>query len=285
MGNLGISNQTLDQFVKSPFRTKNTQKHLKYEDRYQTFSNTNKIKIEATLEMEKNYFIHLKVPSESQKGRLYYDVVVQFFTPSEKVESELTLKNYYVQFFSNSPGFIYKYAALYHIQGYLIEALVDKYQPGLIDTLPDKANSSYELYYDSSIYYACRYLQDHKLEALSKLDIKIRNKRTSKHFFDSIQDNESVGITRDVNNLEKAIKHEINADTKLSTEQEQKLLKKSPLAARQIFFRKNKTKSRRTTIKNSENPSKIRPKKSTSGSIHMVGSKKKIKSTRSTKKN
>ena len=102
MESLGISNQTLDQFIKNPFRTKNTQKQLKYESRYQEYSRTNKIKVNGTLEMEKNYFIHLKVPSESQKGQLYYDVVVQFFTPNKRVESELTVRHYYVQFFSNS---------------------------------------------------------------------------------------------------------------------------------------------------------------------------------------
>jgi len=284
MESLGISTQTLDQFVKNPFRTKNTQKQLKYEDRYQKFSKSNKIKIESTLEMEKNYFIHLKVPSESQKGRLHYDVVVQFFTPNKRVENELTVKHYYVQFFSNSPGFIYKYASLYHLQGYLIETLADKCQPGILDILPDKANSSYELYYDSSIYYACRYLQDHKIEILSKLNLKIHNSKTPVQFFDSIQDTESIGISRDVNNIEMRLKEEIRNDTKLSASQEQKLIKKSPLASRQIFFIKTKTHSRKTTVKGSTGPSKITAKKSTAKSTGNGRSIKRIKATKGTKR-
>lgn len=284
MDSLGISTQTLDQFVRNPFRTKDDQKRLKYEDRYQKYAKSNKIKVESTLEMEKNYFIHLKVPSESQKGQLYYDVVVQFFTPNKKVEKELTVKHYYVQFFSNSPGFIYKYASLYHLQGYLIETLADKYQPGILEILPDKANSSYELYYDSSIYYACRYLQDHRIEILGKLNIKIHNSKTAKQFFDSISDTETIGISRDVNSFERRLKEEIHKDTKLSASQEQKLIKKSPLAAKQIFHRKTKTRSRLTTVKDVSDKPKVHAKKSTFKSVANVKSVKRIKASKSTKK-
>ena len=149
MEQLKISHQTLREFIESPFGNPDNQKRLQYEDRYQKYKRNNKIRVEATLEIDKNYFIHLKVPSESQKGTtVYYDVVVQFFTTNSDVEKELNLRNYYVQFFSNSPGFVYQYATLYRIEGYLIETLTDKFTPGALEILPDKANKDYKLFQD-----------------------------------------------------------------------------------------------------------------------------------------
>ena len=118
MESLSISNQTLSQFMEAPFGVPNKLKNLKYEDRYQAYKKANKIKIDASLELDGDYFIHLKVPSESSEKELMYDVVVQFFDPDDNVKKALDLRGYYVQFFSNSPGFIYKYAALYKLQGY-----------------------------------------------------------------------------------------------------------------------------------------------------------------------
>lgn len=215
-----ISQQTLQEFLDRPFGLPNEQKHLQYEDRYQSYKKGNHIKVEATMELDKNYFIHLRVPSESQKGLSYYDVVVQFFTPNKEVETQLSIKNYYVQFFSNSPGFIYKYAALYKMNGYLIESLLDKFSPGMLDVLPDKANKTYELYFDSSIYYACRYILDNRLTIFGKLNFKILKKKSPSAFFAGIQDSEEAEINRNVAMIENQMKKEIHSDTRLGISKE-----------------------------------------------------------------
>lgn len=284
MESLGISHQTLKDFLECPFGTPNKQKHLKYEDKYQSYRKSNKIVIESSIEYEKNYFIHVKVPSESQKGSSYYDVVVQFFTSNEKVERELTVENYYVQFFSNSPGFVYKYASLYKLQGYLIETLYDKFDKGMLDVLPDKANSSYELYYDSSIYYACRYLLDNKVFTLGKLNIKIFKTKTPSAFFGDIQDTEAVTLSRSVTSLETSLKKEIKKDTKLSEQQEKKL-KKDPFFTKQINTKREKQRAKNSTFKDSKNNSKrVGATKSTTNksSIRVIKSSSKKRSTRST---
>ena len=66
MERLNISNQTLREFIERPFHQKNEQKYLKYDARYQVYKKSNKIKVVRVLEFEKNYFIHVTVPSESQ---------------------------------------------------------------------------------------------------------------------------------------------------------------------------------------------------------------------------
>ena len=267
MQNVGISQQTLQEFIDAPFGIPNKQKNLQYETKYRSFRDSHKIQVEATIEFEKNYFIHVKVPSESTNGKTYYDVVVQFFTPNERVEKEVTIQNYYVQFFSNSPGFIYKYAALYKLNGYLIESLCDKFESGTLDILPDKANKNYELYFDSSIYYACRYILDNKLTMLGKSNIMTFKTKTPSSFFRDIQDVESSSISRSITNLEASIKKEIAKDTKLSKEQEKKI-KEKPHLRNLLFGKKSSKGASKSTLKDKGDSSVkyIKPKKSSNKS-------------------
>lgn len=270
---LNISQQTLQQFLDAPFGIPNQMKNLKYEDRYQAFKKNNKIRIESSIEFEKNYFIHVQVPSESNKGLNYYDVVVQFFTPNPEVEKELSVEHYYVQFFSNSPGFVYKYSALYKMQGYLIESLYDKFDPGVLNILPDKANSSYELYFDSSIYYACRYLLDNKLRCLGKFNIKIFKTKPVKNFFNDIQDVESANISRQISSIESKLRTEIAKDSKLSVKEETKIKNKNDFYRREIG-RHNKKKAKEARMSTLKDPSQSAIKKAT-----VIGKKKATHST------
>lgn len=287
MDKLQISNQTLQEFLMNPFGISdnariNKSKYMTYESRYLSYKKNNKIKIESTLVYDGNYFIHLKVPSESQKGLTTYDVVVQFFTTDEKRKLDLTLEKYYVQFFSNSPGFVYKYASLYKLQGYLIETLYEKFQPGALDTLPDSANSDYELHYDSSIYYACRYLLDNKIRTLGKFNIKIFKSKNVNQFFNDIQDIESMDIIRTTTNFENSLKKEIQKDTKLSQDQEQKLIKKNKVLGKEVYDKKKRAKQPKLfTSKDSNGVKIIKPAKNTS---KRVVTKSKIRPSHSTKK-
>ena len=65
----------------APFYQQNNQRQLRYEDRYQAYKKMNRIKIAAVCEVDKDYFILVKVPSESNKGNYSYDVVIQFTPP------------------------------------------------------------------------------------------------------------------------------------------------------------------------------------------------------------
>lgn len=278
MRNLNISHQTLQEFIDKPFGIGNKEKNIKYRARYETFRKQNKIKVESAIEYEENYFVHIKVPSESQKGASYYDVVIQFFTPNAKVKRQLSLKNYYVQFFSNSPGFVYKYAALYKIEGYLIESLYGKFDPATLESLPTKANKNFELYYDSSIYYASRYILDNPFYVIGKLNIRSFKKKPVESFFGDIQSIEDLNLVRNVVDLETSLKKEIHRDTVLSQRQENDL-KKNKLITSQILKKKNAKIAKHSTFKNDSQQSKIikaKPK---------FGKKKKKTSTKSTMKN
>ena len=281
MESLGISNQTLQQFLDSPFGLPDkSQKHLKYESRYQVYKKANKIKLEGTHELDGNYFVHLKVPSESNNADIVYDVVVQFFPPT-KSNHDLDVGNYYVQFFSNSPGFVYKYAALYKIQGYLIESLIDKLGREALDRLPDKANSTYDLYYDSTIYYACRYLIDNRIFILGKLNLKLKRKSFD-NFFEAISDFESINMERDVSQLKKDITKEIQNDRKLSEQEELRLKKQNSHIGDSI---KSKRTGKSSTFKDG---TKTVVKKASGGtgkrSVKVISSKTKKSASKSTVK-
>ena len=243
MERLAISRQTLDEFVQDPFGQGHGQKRLEYETRYRSYRDSNRIVIAGTMELDGDYFVHVKVPSESQRGLSSHDVVIQFFTNNDITRKELTLKNYYVQFFSNSPGFVYKYAALYQLQGYLISSLQDKFTPGMLNVLPDKANKDYVLFYDSSIYYACRFLQDNRLSIFGKMSFKIYKHKSPTRFFRDIQDVETAEISRSVAGLEKNLLGEIKTDRKLSEQQERHLAMKNPLFRKEIQAKKTAQKS------------------------------------------
>lgn len=284
MAGLGISNQTLEDFIYSPFHKIDTElRRSKYEDRYQKYKRQNKIKIESTIEIDSNYFYHIRVPSESNEDVLY-DVVIQFFTTNEKVMKSLTLDRYYVQFFSNSPGFLYKYATLYKIEGYLIESLYDKFEEGTLDTLPDKANSSYDLYYDSTIYYACRYLIDHKIQVLTKLAFRLYRKKNEEQFFSDIQSMDEVAVSNDIGKLRREIRREINSDTQLSASQERRLGGANKLLRRQISDTHRRNSSNSTIKGKSEGVKKIVAKVSTMGApkSKRVVSKHKVSAKKST---
>lgn len=190
--------QTLSEFLRSPFGRQDLElKNQEYERKYTDFLSENRIRLVAYTIIEGSYYMHLKVPSESAKAEnYYYDVVIRFFALSKEVESQASLRNYYVQFFSNSPSFIYKYAVLYRKHGALIEFLFDKMNPEYADTLPEKTNQSMEISYDKSIYFAVRYLLDHKFRYLNKLGSLLQKKRSPKVFLAAIRDFETVRLER-----------------------------------------------------------------------------------------
>ena len=183
--------QTLSEFLREPFgRSDDMSKIQKFmtgyrEDKY-------KIKLNAHTKIGGAYYFHVKIPSKSQKEKnMMYDVVIKFFTNKEKCEKATHIRDYYIQFFSNSPSFIYSYAVLYKKHGFLIDNLYNKLDPRYFDKLPE------------SIYYACQYLSEHRFKALNKLGIAMGKSLTPEAFFKEIKDFQTVKLEQELFNLEK----------------------------------------------------------------------------------
>lgn len=198
--------QTLSGFLIAPFNKKNVEKDNTFNSKYRLFVSSNKIKVHATCIIEDSYYIHIKVPSESNKDKDYlYDVVIRFFTDNPEVLKQNSLRNYYIQFFSNSPSFMYQYAYLYNQEGFLIKALYDKLDADYIDIPPTKTNSEMIASYDKSIYFACRYLSENMFRYLNKKGHLLIKKVTKEKFFSNISDFKSVKFDQTLINEEKKL--------------------------------------------------------------------------------
>ena len=195
--------QTLSEFIREPFgRSDDRGKIAKYMSSYRR--DKNKIKLNAHTRIEGAYYFHVKIPSESKKEHnVFYDVVIKFFTNNKDAEKSSHIRNYYIQFFSNSPGFIYNYAVLYKNHGFLIENLYRKMDPLYFDKLPEKTNPNLDLSYDKSIYYACMFLSEHRFRVLNKVGIALGKNLSPKFFFNEIKDFQTIKIEQELINLEK----------------------------------------------------------------------------------
>lgn len=175
--------QTLSDFLVHPFGISITDEGEKLNPKYEKFKSL--IKVVGYSILDESYYIHVKVPSESQPGKTY-DVVIQFMPKTDTMIKEHTLDFYVIQFFSNSPSFVYKYAALYKLHGYMIDALQEKLNPEYADTLPEQANKNMELMYDKSIYFATKFLYDNRLTYLSKSALRYTRKLQFRDLVDSV---------------------------------------------------------------------------------------------------
>lgn len=196
--------QTIAEFMRSPLNIQNAgAKQSEYDKKYELFKRNKKLKIEGFTSIGDNYFIHMVIPSDSNPDR-NYDVIVKF-SPPDGGENNVSLRYYHIQFFSNSPGFIYKYSVLYKEHGLLIEELYNKMDPDYMDTLPSKTNTSLELSYDKSIYFVCRFLSDHQFRYLSKVGPLTMYRKTPENFFRSVSSFKKMKALQEFDSLTKKV--------------------------------------------------------------------------------
>lgn len=203
--------QTLSDFILSPFNVgKDLSKDLKYDAMYRNFIKDHAIYLQSTCIIEDSYYYHIIVPSESQKGTDNYDVVIRFFSDRPEVLRESHLRNYYIQFFSNSPSFIYQYSYLYNKEGYLIAELYNKMDSKYINEPPSRTNPDNKISYDKSIYFACRYLSSERFAYLGKFaGAQAKRKKDSTAFFKEIKDVQSIRVESEIRQEERLLTKEL----------------------------------------------------------------------------
>jgi hypothetical protein len=221
--------QTLSNFLLSPFHGKeDLTRDTELATKYRQYVQSNKIRLYAACQIEDSYYLHMKVPSESQKGsdgQYEYDVVVRFFSDDPEVQAQPHLRSHYVQFYSNSPSFMYTYAYIYKQEDYLIKALYSKIDADYIDVKPEKTNPALKKSYDKSIYFVCKYLTDTQFKYLDKSGV-LKSKMVSEdRFFRQISDFKSVKLDQDLLNEERKLSRELGK--KKEKKQERKSGKKN----------------------------------------------------------
>ena len=247
--------QTLEQFVKNPFEMGYQPSLQEYAKKYEDLNKRQMIKFGGALILDDLYFLRIRVASESAKG-VWYDVVLQFFIDDELKSRNIALNNYYVKFFSNSPGFVYKYAYLYHQNDMLVEVLADKYPKEVLTKEPNKTNAERKMGYDKSIYYACRYVLDRPLSLLSKTGLSVIQMRSADKFFAGITNFDTVSDDIAISKMEASIKREAHKDQEALKKNKREKREETLENIKSIFV-KPKKKAATSTVKGSS------PKRST----------------------
>jgi hypothetical protein len=241
--------QTIEQFLAAPFG-KEEVKSNEYEDKYQNLMRNKRIQMVAHTQIDDDYLLHLSVGSDTNL-KDSYDVVLLFFTDNEELKKERTFRNYYVKFFSNSPSFIYQYAALYKQNGFLIDMLYEKMDQEYADKLPEQTNQSHKMSYDKSIYSACRFLIDQKINAFSKF-VQGFMKKKPDEFFREIRDFQDIKMTSEIRSMDRKINKEL--------ENNKKQRKESRAKGKRVPSKTPATKintAKRSTVTNSKNKTHV----------------------------
>ena len=105
--------------------------------------------------MSNNYYIHLVIPSETDRDNTY-DVVL-FFEQEEKTALATSLlSTHNVKFFANSPSFAYTFGKVYYDEGLLIDSLKHKFPDEILNQAPEVRNRYGIVNYDKYIYFGCK---------------------------------------------------------------------------------------------------------------------------------
>ena len=213
--------QTLSEFVSAPFGA-SASVTTDYSDKYMVYStHSNMLNINSILDYSGHYFYHFKLQSESDQ-KVKYDVVIEFTPPTDKsLIKNSSLSEYYVRFFSNSPGFVYKYAALYKASGYLIESLAEKLGDG-INTMPTKTNAEMTMMWDKSIYIAAKYLSNFSYKYGWSNTLSIKRTRNISKFLKGISSFDEVNISLETNRVVRSIDKGIADDNKKLKDEKKK---------------------------------------------------------------
>lgn len=257
--------QTLTEFILKPFnKQESMDRDVKLRTMYLRMQE--KIYVKATMIVESAYYVHVKIPSESKTNQNGYDVVIRFFTDNPSVANEDHLMNYYIQFYSNSPSFMYQYAYLYNKHGYLIPMFYNKTDTDYINKPPEKRNPNMRMTYDKSIYAACNFLASKQYASLTKRGHFVAKKVSQRKFLGGIPDFQAikmdVALATEEKKLARELKKNSTKEEEKDTGKKQPTKKLTPTSAIQKIVAKRKTIANTTTA-SKRSTRVIRPSRST----------------------
>jgi hypothetical protein len=132
----------------------------KLEDDYKRI--TNLFRLEYVFMGDDYIDLHVKVPSEPFREKLFYDVVFRFY--NLKLQNPpggvIIGRDSDVFVFSNNPNFTFTFLYIYNKNGILHPELLDKCPKIALTTPPNKTNPRGIIGYDKSIFYGMLYLRD-----------------------------------------------------------------------------------------------------------------------------
>jgi hypothetical protein len=107
--------------------------------------------------VDETYLFHFKMPSEEFGDEILYDVVLQFL-PTDEARGDLTINNYDMRFFSNSPGFTFTYAYVMYNSDRMVDLLAFKFDDRALKDEPKVRNPIESFGFEKSCYFAAMYM-------------------------------------------------------------------------------------------------------------------------------
>lgn len=136
--------------------------------KYEILTSKKKIKMKC-YRAGKKYYIHLIIPSETERNNTY-DVVFEFSDDKKEWSKLLSIRNYSVRVFANSPSFAYTFAYVYKKHDLLINSLVKKLGKEFVKIAPDVRNRYQIVSYEKYVFFGAKYIVDSGILNRAKID-------------------------------------------------------------------------------------------------------------------
>ena len=134
-------------------------------------------KVYYTNDKHDSYYIYMKIPSEVIED-FYYDVVIRLFTTENKKKSNVNLREYAVEFYSNDPAFVYTFAHAFSRNNLFIKDLESKMSKTALKNMAKVKNPKDNVWYVKSLYFA--YLAMERYHLFNRTILKQRGKKYNK---------------------------------------------------------------------------------------------------------
>lgn len=178
---------TFQQYIDNPMGKKNavfSQRGMykeMYSQKFDALYLREAGKIDYTLYIDKpkgRYIIHVKIPSEGVKG-LFYDSVICFFTSDPAVKASPSLKDYYVQFFTNDPAFAFTYIRVFLKNKLLFEDMKPRIPRTFLKVDPVEKNAYETPGYSKVLYFTYLFMKLKNLFSKPTFEAYAQNYSTS----------------------------------------------------------------------------------------------------------
>jgi len=152
----------------------------KLKEKYAKYVQKNKtIPFRIYFDKEKEiYLYHFQLKSDSDP-KVIYDVAIEFTSKDLATQNEESLVHYDAKFFSNTPGFSFKYAYVYNKRGILIPRLTNRFDGVVLEEAPKKTNPRLAVGFDYALFFCMWFLYTNSW-LLQKKEVFLKGKPLEK---------------------------------------------------------------------------------------------------------